>query len=650
MVVDYALASAPVLRKVLVKLLDRPSGADRLRILLLERQADARDGWLAKLSSARSDREYGLGELFDAGGPIPLAPLAAGEVAAALVHGAAAAAVGLPDARPGLDAAELARHVLASAAGHTPLDLLMAVIVAADTGDPARAGAGRTELAGHLAGRELARIRALAGHDTVAGEFLEHLAVVLTLQGGAARDALEELAVEEWQALQRQGPFDKERTARLLVDALPAGDGGAAPILPDLIGEAALLEGLAGRAPATQAAIIGRAFARAPAATAQAVVRSVQDFVHRDEAPLAWVDTLLKRADDPAQLFVLANVLPVDTVALRKNAAEVLGRLAELYRRSVEDGNAEARGQLAMYLNDAAIRLDNIGRHHEALQAAEEAVAIWRDLSNEEPGTFRLQLTMSLNALGIVLASLGRHSDALRATDEAVLLCCPFAIVNPAALHPELAMSFNNRAGRLLSLGKPQEAHDATSAAVQLYRALAAIRPAAFGHRLARSLNNLALAQEELGALADALATNQAVVELWSDLADARPDAFRPELATSLTTRARLLSQLDNHQEALAKSDEAIAHWRALADAEPSAFRGHLAHGHWVRGGVLLNAGESSLAAASFADGIRELRKFGRVPVAHNELMHTLAGSYRVACGDAGIEPDESLVAAAEDD
>jgi tetratricopeptide (TPR) repeat protein len=94
--------------------------------------------------------------------------------------------------------------------------------------------------------------------------------------------------------------------------------------------------------------------------------------------------------------------------------------------------------------HNLGIRLSEMGRRAEALQATQEAVELYRRLAAQHPDAFLPDLAMSLNNLGIMLSEMGRRAEALQATQEAVDLYRRLAAQHPDAFLPYLARSLNN--------------------------------------------------------------------------------------------------------------------------------------------------------------------------------------------------------------
>jgi tetratricopeptide (TPR) repeat protein len=126
-------------------------------------------------------------------------------------------------------------------------------------------------------------------------------------------------------------------------------------------------------------------------------------------------------------------------------------------------------------------------------------VEIRRALVARNPDAYRPDLAMSLNNLAIRYAELGRREEALAPAEEAVEIYRALVARNPDAYRPALASSLNNLANRYAELGRREEALAPAEEAVEIRRALVARNPDAYRPALASSLNNLAIRYAESG-------------------------------------------------------------------------------------------------------------------------------------------------------
>ena len=161
--------------------------------------------------------------------------------------------------------------------------------------------------------------------------------------------------------------------------------------------------------------------------------------------------------------------------------------------------------QRAYYLHKLANRLSDVGRSGEALEAAQEAVELYRALVQGSPAAYTPHLAMSLNNLANILSDVGRSGEALEAAQEAVRLRRALVQGSPEAYTPHLAGSLNNLAIVLSEVGRSAEALEVAQEAVGLYRDLALASPAAYAPDLARSLSNLAYILSKEGQYEEAL-------------------------------------------------------------------------------------------------------------------------------------------------
>jgi hypothetical protein len=412
---------------------------------------------------------------------------------------------------------------------------------------------------------------------------------------GRAREALRTLVRHGW--LNRPGEAERWQFTHALAcryasdrahSLSPAGEEdrgeGAAPLLLRLA-DWLVAEFAAALAPFKQA---GADLVRdaSPVDDVLVHVRALRAAETVPDCPVAW------------RLLPVQDFLPVPgrTVLLRPHLAELLGLLYQRLKPILaEAGKAE----LALLSGNYSNWLSELGRRADALEPAQEAVALYRALAQANPDAFNPDLASSLNNLANRLSALGRRADALEPAQEAVALRRALAQANPDAFNPDLAMSLNNLATFLSALGRQADALEPAQEAVALYRALAQANPDAFNPDLASSLNNLATFLSALGRRADALEPAQEAVALYRALAQANPDAFNPALARSLGVLGLTLEGNDRREEAL----------------------------------------------ASFAEGLRLLAPhFQALPEAYAPVMEWLLGEYQRLAQALGREPDLALL------
>src|SRR5262249_55225217 len=159
---------------------------------------------------------------------------------------------------------------------------------------------------------------------THSGFLVRHAAVLATLCQGLTPAEARALIEAEAGPLGSTADINTAMTA--LQNGLPGTGSGAevAPILPDIIGEAAIMcwlgEGGALRNLGLDSMdSVHRAAAVALERTSQVLVRTAQDFavIQRDE-PVIWLRAIAQAAKaDVGALITIADALPFQTLALR---------------------------------------------------------------------------------------------------------------------------------------------------------------------------------------------------------------------------------------------------------------------------------------------------------------------------------------------
>ena len=213
--------------------------------------------------------------------------------------------------------------------------------------------------------------------------------------------------------------------------------------------------------------------------------------------PMATALKALIESSATLPLGEIHDAIPIGHPALAGAALAATRRLATSAERSPE--------QQAHWANNLSIRLFDVGERNEALEAAREAMELYRGLAEASPAAYTPRLAASLNNLANCLSAVGEHNEALEAAREAVRLRRALAEAFPAAYTPDLAMSLSNLANCLSAVGERNEALVAAREAVEAYRGLAEASPQAYIPDLVRSLKTLARILVDSGYSEEAL-------------------------------------------------------------------------------------------------------------------------------------------------
>jgi hypothetical protein len=418
-VVDYAASLVRELRVWLEALAQREPVQEekRLRILLLERHAERDFGWWAELIRFASLSAPSPDQFADPPEPVPLQSLSRLEDRHDLLAetmrlaGEMARMPSTPTPpRPGTDSG-FEQRLADARINNEPLYLMMAAVVAVQTGAPAALALSRIDLAERLAQREWERLNHLAAGWGLPEELVSHLAMCVNLQDGCSADQSLHLIEEERQAMDFAAIVPSASVVKRLTEALPAASGTAVDaIRPDLIGEAFLLQVMHEHRlfPKTQAAIVERAFRRVGTKVFRVLVRTAQD--HASGEPghpsVGWIGHLIQCANN-SDLIALAPELPESTLALREIATSATERIVATLRNT----DAVLLPDYASGLNNLAIRLGKLGRYEAALEKAEEALTIYRELAARHPDAYRQHLAPSLNTVANALNSTGQPKE-----------------------------------------------------------------------------------------------------------------------------------------------------------------------------------------------------------------------------------------------
>ncbi|MBL4684792.1 MAG: tetratricopeptide repeat protein [Nannocystaceae bacterium] len=327
-----------------------------------------------------------------------------------------------------------------------------------------------------------------------------------------------------------------------------------------------------------------------------------------------------------------------------EEALEMAEEIVDAYRGLAKDRPDVFLPDLAMALNNLGIRFSGLGRREEAVKVAQEAVDSYRGLAKDRPDAFLPDLAMALTNLGSLSSGLGRREEAVEVTQEAVDTHRGLAKDRPDAVLPDLAKALNNLGNHFSDLGRREEAMKVTQEAVETYRGLAKDRPDEFLPDLAMALTNLGNRFNDLGRLEEGMKVTQEAVETYRGLAKDRPDALLPDLAAALNNLGIRFSNLGRQEEAMKVTHEAVDIRRGLAKDWPDAFLPDLATSLGTQGSIHEAMGSDSMAAGSFAEGLRCLLPlYQRVPEAFVRIVRPLARDLSRACHSAAIPIPEDL-------
>nr|BFE61106.1 hypothetical protein GCM10020063_056320 [Dactylosporangium thailandense] len=277
-----------------------------------------------------------------------------------------------------------------------------------------------------------------------------------------------------------------------------------------------------------------------------------------DEAVAAAVNATGLSADELAALDeLIPNRLSQNLI--RTAVAVISARLA------LPD-TAEGR---ARHLTRLSRWLPGLGRHTEALAAAEEAVVIMRRLTETDAAVYEPGLGAALLGFDTQLSSAGRQAEALAASEEAVTIFRRMVIADPTSYTPQLAKALHGLMERHHESRRRDEALVAIEEAVALLRSAHGTDPDGNDAALARALDDYAFMLSD-GRLSDAITATEEALAIRRRLAAIDPAAHEEDLARSLDNLcARLPGTGDDRDRAVAAAEEAVSIRRRLAAFNP---------------------------------------------------------------------------------
>lgn len=560
-VVDYAASHAELLAGWLSELADHAGWPGRsLRLLLLERHASAAEGWWRTTFSQGGGDALAIGRLLDPpASPYQLPRLDQAERRALIlaVWKLLGSALELPE-----ESGELDQQLAAVSWGGEPLFLIIAAITAERGGVENALSLSAPDLARSVAKGELGRLRRIARATGIDEDFFAHLAAYVTLCQGLSRAEAEAAVVAEKTATGYVSAGDPPRVVKALNTALPDANGGVAPVVPDVVGEALALLALGeGGEPAATAAAV-RASVQAPARVAASVLRLALDYGRLAPQAIGWLESLVQaREDDAAALAAIIDQIPEATVQLRDFTARWTAKIVDCYRAQVPE-QPSLKPQLARQLLNLGVRLGELGRRAAGLAATEEGVALFRELAEREPGSFEGRLAAGLTNLAVSLWEMRRQEPALMAAEEAVRRYRELPPQQIEAVQSELAIALRNLAS---FRRQPRKTRPLYEQAVELLRPVAASGTPEARTALAAALGDLADSLNADGEGEAGLAALQEAIDIRRELAIAKPYAYGASLARALAHLGHLYTIAGLREAAMRAELEALALYAQIA-------------------------------------------------------------------------------------
>jgi tetratricopeptide (TPR) repeat protein len=313
-------------------------------------------------------------------------------------------------------------------------------------------------------------------------------------------------------------------------------------------------------------------------------------------------------------------------------AEETAAEATSVSRRLADSVPGQHRMLLARALARHAASRHDIGAFDLALADISEATRLYNDAPAVSPQSATAGLADAHGTVALLQQACGRHGDALSAARDSVAAWRDLLPTNPRRYRPRLAYSLNLVAGCLSRLGQREEAIAAGGEAVDIYQRLPLLQrmryPSQISHariRLADELRTVGRSEEALVILVAAL--------MWTEaLAWRYPMTFGVYLAWLRHTEALAAADLGLHTRAADAARSAVTRYRALSGRDTTRYQAHLA-------AALRCWADTRAVGGHYADAVAALEEVIEIrthlPAEHADIHQAELASDLTALADA---------------
>jgi tetratricopeptide (TPR) repeat protein len=254
------------------------------------------------------------------------------------------------------------------------------------------------------------------------------------------------------------------------------------------------------------------------------------------------------------------------------NFASAPDRIAEARRHFERALELRQSGPQGASLWDKARTLNNLGNldrmegRTDAARADDEAaIAIYRQLAQQNPEVYLPYLAVTLNNLAAVERRQNQLEEARRDYEQSLEINRQLAARNPDKYLANVAMVLNEYGLLDATQNRMDSARQRYQEALQINRQLAQQNPAVYSSQLAMTLENFALLDAFQGKLDDARQHYEEALRIDRQLVRQNPDVYMPDLAMTLSNLGRVDRLQGRVDEARARYEEAYGIMQKLA-------------------------------------------------------------------------------------
>ncbi|MEA2818441.1 MAG: hypothetical protein QOJ86_445 [Bradyrhizobium sp.] len=278
--------------------------------------------------------------------------------------------------------------------------------------------------------------------------------------------------------------------------------------------------------------------------------------------------------------------------------------------------SASDKQRRAFALEILASSFRAIGRFKEAVEKAQSAESILRELAVGKANDYEIAWLSSLLNFSGLLISVGRFDDALRYAEEAETIWRKIAEKTPAH-RDRWAGSITIHGAALRNLGRSDEALRIAAKAAVVLEQLAKEDPEKHLVHWANSLGNLSANFSDAGNFDEALLKSEHAEAILRDLYEKQPDTYASDWSIALSHLSIGLGSFHRYEDALEKAALAEELLRRLIEKRPLLLE------DWSRSlanlaEAQLNAGRPAMALDMAAKAILNIRPlFESYPLVH---------------------------------
>jgi serine/threonine protein kinase/tetratricopeptide (TPR) repeat protein len=245
-------------------------------------------------------------------------------------------------------------------------------------------------------------------------------------------------------------------------------------------------------------------------------------------------------------------------------------------------------------------------RLEEARKEFAEALEIYRELADKNPGTYLPEVAKALNNLAILDGQQSHREQARQEFAEALQVYRELAGTNQEMDSPLVATALNNLANVDSDFGRFDDARKEFMEALEIRHRLAQKNPDIYEPLIAKALNNLGVLDRRQNRIEEARNEFEEALKIYRlELTQKNPEVYLPYAAMTLINLAIIESHLNRWEDARKGFAEALEFYRKLAEKKEATYQPLIATTLNYLGYVDLHEGRKEEARKEFAEALQ---------------------------------------------